>query len=397
MAPTTRPNSKLNTPVKNSTPAKDSSSTEGERTPTPSRKVPRCSKCQRPRAGHPRSGCPFTDNNTTDDDTATPVTNVTETLRSMIISKSDVLGASDDQETDADELDIVLAARPKARRSTSRRSLTGRPAPAEDFEIEDTKAVIRERRRSERAARKSPPKPVDLASLDSTSAELVSKLLIPRAEGTGEEAEKEAEGQQKLEKSVHWEDRAGNDGEGSSNGKRKDKKPRISMPCSFHDPSPYSSTASLQTEGATAPIDDKAAVIASISSQGSVTSVGSDLTPTAKPLSCTMSMEERHSFLEKLRQLSNVQVYVLNSADVNDIRPPKGLYTRLIPADDAHPEENILIVGKDEKETEKRYQMMKNEREASLRKDKRGSGGLKAATGGALVGAVAAFAGLAYT
>ncbi|EEB98722.1 hypothetical protein MPER_01721 [Moniliophthora perniciosa FA553] len=111
MAPNTRANSKPNTPVKDSTPA---SFTEGEGTPTPSRKAPRCSKCQRPRAGHPRSGCPFVDNNTADDDTTTPVTSVTETLRSMNISKSDVLGAIDEQETDAWRVDIILGVRPRA-------------------------------------------------------------------------------------------------------------------------------------------------------------------------------------------------------------------------------------------------------------------------------------------
>src|SRR5487761_1748469 len=33
-----------------------------ETTPTKSpRKVPHCTKCQRPRAGHPRQGCPYTE------------------------------------------------------------------------------------------------------------------------------------------------------------------------------------------------------------------------------------------------------------------------------------------------------------------------------------------------
>ncbi|KAK7049763.1 hypothetical protein VNI00_005794 [Paramarasmius palmivorus] len=389
MAPTTRAGSKPNT--RENTPVKASKLVAGEETPSPSRKAPRCSKCQRPRAGHPRSGCPFVDDETNED--TTPVSNVTETLKSMVISRSDITGTTNRTETDtSDDSDIIPANRSKARRSTGRRSLTARPAPEEDFEIEDTKAVIRERRRSERAARTSLSKPDDLASLDSASAEVVKNLLIPNLGDTDDET---VEGQ-KPGKTVHW-DRSLGEEQISSNGKTtKEKKLRIPMPCSFHDPSPYSSTASLRLEDASTAIDDKSAVAVSVSSQGSTTSVDSDSTPKARALSRTMSMEERQSFLDQLNRLVTVQQYQLSNADAKDIRPPKGLYTRLIPADEAHPEENILIVGQDETEVEKVYQTRKNEREANLRKDRRGSGGFRAVAGGALVGAVATFTGLAY-
>ncbi|KAF8231411.1 hypothetical protein L208DRAFT_996994, partial [Tricholoma matsutake] len=51
MAPSTLRSSAPNTPT-------DKSSDTSTVTP---RKVPQCSKCKRPKQGHPRSGCPYVD------------------------------------------------------------------------------------------------------------------------------------------------------------------------------------------------------------------------------------------------------------------------------------------------------------------------------------------------
>jgi hypothetical protein len=54
-------------------------------TPTKSpRKVPRCTKCQRPRAGHPRQGCPYTQSPRSGVQSA-PL-GITESMNSLAIS-----------------------------------------------------------------------------------------------------------------------------------------------------------------------------------------------------------------------------------------------------------------------------------------------------------------------
>ncbi|KAI0322493.1 hypothetical protein OF83DRAFT_1093551 [Amylostereum chailletii] len=75
MAPTTR-SSAPSTPTKNQA--------GGQTSPkSASRKIPHCTKCQRPRAGHPRQGCPFSTPSTPISD-AHP-SSITEALGSMHI------------------------------------------------------------------------------------------------------------------------------------------------------------------------------------------------------------------------------------------------------------------------------------------------------------------------
>jgi hypothetical protein len=53
-------------------------------TPTKSpRKVPHCTKCQRPRAGHPRQGCPF---NESPHSGIQPTLDITQSMDSLVIS-----------------------------------------------------------------------------------------------------------------------------------------------------------------------------------------------------------------------------------------------------------------------------------------------------------------------
>ncbi|KAH9977669.1 hypothetical protein BGW80DRAFT_1283608 [Lactifluus volemus] len=53
-------------------------------TPTKSpRKVPHCSKCQRPRAGHPRQGCPYTESPRSG---IQPTLDITQSMDSLVIS-----------------------------------------------------------------------------------------------------------------------------------------------------------------------------------------------------------------------------------------------------------------------------------------------------------------------
>lgn len=53
----------------------------------PSRRAPHCSKCHRPRAGHPRKGCPYV-SSTTSDAAQTQEFDLSRTLQSMTISES---------------------------------------------------------------------------------------------------------------------------------------------------------------------------------------------------------------------------------------------------------------------------------------------------------------------
>ncbi|KAG7097406.1 hypothetical protein E1B28_004756 [Marasmius oreades] len=357
MSPTTT-RSNQNTPTKSALRATPKATVVEESSPkvTP-RKAPHCHKCQKPMRGHPKGACSSRDSPTAE--------HIINSINSLDITKGP---------QDAEDEDVVPVTHKKTR-STGRRSLTPRTLPAEeDTEPEDTKAVIRERRRSERAAKQAIPRAESLGSLDSNSVELL-KHLLPE-----EEPEKE-------KKVVHWKDEAtSSHGSTSTNGRVKME--RAIMPCSLDPPSPWSSFSSVVAS------QDDHDVASSASSEGLLDSHSRAAGKPPKPLQRSMSMEERHQFLKRLEGLSSAQAYMIPEADSDDLQAPKGLFTKSLPAGVAHPGQNILIVGKDEKDTQDLYERLKEEQATSG--SRRRSGGLTMAAGGVVVGAVATFAGLAY-
>ncbi|KAK1224506.1 hypothetical protein PQX77_012585 [Marasmius sp. AFHP31] len=365
MAPTTRTLSNTSTPTK--TPTKPSkAATEDGGTPkvTP-RKIPHCHTCGQPMRGHTRKGgCPTSSDSPT---------NAEKRVDNSMLDSFQSLDIAEHAEED----DAPTTPRKAGRKSAGRRSLTPRELQ-DGGEPEDTKAVIRERRKSERAARQTVSHAESLASLDSYSAELVANLL--QAEDS---SDNELPGG--TQKTVHWDE--GIPASNSSNGtERKVKKERIPMPCSFNPPSPYSSFAE-SSAGSRSSIGS-----ARLGNGATSSDVGRGET---KPLDRTMSMEARALYLDKLEGKATAQFFMVSDAEVADVQDqvPKGLFIRTLPAGAGNPGQNIIVVGRNEGDVEKLYQSLKKDGEPTRRR----SSGFGMAASGAVVGAVATFAGLAYT
>ncbi|KAJ3929363.1 MAG: hypothetical protein NXY57DRAFT_1017100 [Lentinula lateritia] len=360
MAPSTRARSANNTPVK----GQDTFASELDTIATPTRKVPHCSKCKRPRAGHPRSGCPFvtpTDENGSDRSS----TNLTDALGSMTL---------DGQETPPPKTPA---------RRTGRRSL-GPASPSVPVEFEDTKQVIRERRRSEKATTLAHSQ-----TLQSLSDSDLEALLLPADTDVSDDG-KGGEAGEEDRNIVHWKDRIGMLSAGG------DIPTRAIMPGTLVTPSPWSSFASIPEENKDGIFRTRPPSNASSSSTEtiSVEVVSPSSTTAPRPLSRTMSMEERAGFIAHLEELSSAKAYVLSRADLIELRgrAPKGLYTRFLMDEEAG--RNVLVVGRDEVDTERLYQTLDAEKQQAMYATRGVS--MKSAAGGAVVGAVATFTGLAF-
>ncbi|KAG6910811.1 hypothetical protein DXG01_007700 [Tephrocybe rancida] len=303
------------------------------------RKAPVCSKCKRPRAGHPRSGCPYADSPTTGPQQA-PVTAANG--KSLV----DALGSMQLQ------------------------------SPARDRD-DETRATIRQRRRSSYVTALAPAQSV--LSLDIESQEIVESLLQPGM------FDKSFDGEGTLDvagKVVKWQDAL---------TPTRPKRPRVKMPGSMSSPSPYSSQESIKPEEAptASPID--------LSIEDDVTSPLESETSTshsprtAQPLARSMSIEQRETFLSSLTHSSAATVYLVPRDSIHNIHADAvkvGFYTRIILGKDISDPHGLLVVGQDEGAVKRLYEQVEVERKKSS--------GLRAAAGGAVVGAVGAFAGLAF-
>ncbi|KAJ3854926.1 hypothetical protein EV368DRAFT_35801 [Lentinula lateritia] len=334
MAPSMRARSANNTPVK----GQDTFASEIDTLATPTRKVPHCSKCKRPRAGHPRSGCPFvtpTDENGSDRSS----TNLSDALGSITL---------DGQET-------------PPRKTPARRA-------------------GRQRRRSEKATALAHSQ-----TLQSLSDSDLEALLLPAGRDVSDD-EKGGE----TEEEDHWNDRI----EMLSAGGNIPT--RAIMPGTLVTPSPWSSFASIPEENKHGIVQTSSPSNASFSSTEtiSVEIVSPSSTTAPRPLARTMSMEERAGFIAHLEELSSAKAYVLSRADLTELRgrAPKGLYTRFLMDEEAG--RNVLVVGRDELDTERLYQTLDAEKQQTMYATRGVS--MKSAAGGAVVGAVATFTGLAF-
>ncbi|KAE9404917.1 hypothetical protein BT96DRAFT_916579 [Gymnopus androsaceus JB14] len=277
----------------NNTPAKSAAVSELDTLVTPTRKAPHCTKCNRPRAGHPRSGCPFV----ADDENA-------DTNSSNI---ADALGS----------LTITGGTEPKTPTQRKGRRSLGVTTPSVPVEFEDMKKVLRERRRSEKTAALVPSQTLD--SLPDSELEM---LLIP-GEKDGVGADDRQETNRKGE--VHWKDRLEMLSTGGTITTKEIGKPRAVMPGTLI--TPWSSLASVP--------DDQKPVISSSSSSASIPStdtiisievVSPSSTSTPRPLARTMSMEERAGFMNHLEELSTAKAYMVSNADLAVLKEqtPKG-------------------------------------------------------------------------
>ncbi|RDB20152.1 hypothetical protein Hypma_012915 [Hypsizygus marmoreus] len=326
-----------NTPTARSTGGNDPS------TLTP-RKTPTCTKCKRPRAGHPRSGCPYVDSPSKDNN----VSNATAGEKNL----TDALGSM------------------QLRSPTRERD-------------EETKAFIRNRRRSSHQVAPTQT----LLSLSSESQEIVERLLQPGMFDDDTDEDNNAgssEGKTKT-KVVQWQ-------ETLLAATPAKPKPRVKMPGSLSTPSPDSSHGSADLSANKKKKEASPALEVSTSA-----AVERDATPPParhpQPLARSMSVEQRDLFISTLTQSSDATVYMVPAHDIHDIHAHAsriGFHARIVPKHDDRDSQALLVLGHNEAAVKRLFKKVEAQR-------KKSSPGFSAAAGGAVVGAVGAWAGLAFT
>ncbi|KAA1466564.1 hypothetical protein DENSPDRAFT_831417 [Dentipellis sp. KUC8613] len=292
------------------------------------RKVPHCTKCHRPRAGHPRQGCPYVDA-----DSPPPATQPNEAA-----TISDALGSLHIEQD-----------------RTPARAAPGTPTPLRRKPLGDT-----------------------LDSLTTNSSAIVHKLLEPGImnDDSGDEdiGARIAQWQQKVER---------------PKAEIRKKEGRI-MPGTLLTPR----NSLLPTEPASSQEQHPAHEVTK-------TDVEEEELPRTRhstPLVRTMSMEERSAFLDGLAEISKAPpaaVYIVPLADLPMMEASAtkvGFPARsLTPSKKKSEADGLLIVGSDASAVQKLY-----ERLALDIKNGKGMRTINAAAGGAVVGAVATFTGLAF-
>ncbi|KAH7931182.1 hypothetical protein BV22DRAFT_1027413 [Leucogyrophana mollusca] len=316
------------------TPSKNTN-TSGLPTPTSTpRRAPHCRTCGQPRAGHPRSGCP----------------NV----------ESPAAPAEDYDSQLTDELESLRIVQP--------REGSASPSSARDAKAKSNRRL---------SVRFAVAPQESLASLSTSASEMVTKLLEPGMMGS-DASEDDKEGILRWQKSLIP---AASDTKPSSTLSRR-------MPGTLRTPTP--SLASTQP----------------LSSQESSFDTNKtvwleDLIPKAtrgpKPLGRTMSVEERSEFIGNLTKTSDVAPAMLFSVDTSELENVQqgarkvGFHVHALPGEQEG--QTWLILGRDPKAVEFLALRFKEE----TKKKKQSAGTMRAAAGGALVGAVATWTGLAFS
>jgi hypothetical protein len=245
---------------------------------------------------------------------------------------------------------------------------------------EDTKAEIRNRRRSSvRPANLAPAE--SLMSLSSNSQEIVDRLLQPGMFDNDTDDDGTAVDKKGKTKIVKWQDTiiatSGN------------PKTRVKMPGALSSPSPYSSTASVKKPNNA---DTSKSLLSTINPNESDILTNTPRHP--QPLIRSMSLEQREDFVSNLRTASDATVYIVPSADIRDIQTSAvklGFHAKIIVSADDKDPEALLVLGGEEKSVQTLFNRVEKESK------KPSAGRLRVAAGGAVVGAVGAWAGLAFS
>lgn len=329
MAPTLR-STTLGTPTSISASSSVKSTRGNENgTPSPSpRKPPTCTKCKRPRAGHPRSGCPFVDSPSSDHRAKTPPAFIANSI-------VDALGSMQ----------------------------LGSPSPSPFRERdEETRAAIRSRRQS---ARQVVPSDT-LLSLSSSSQDIVEQLLRPGLLDDDDGSE--------TPRVINWQVTPS-----------KSKPTKAKMPGSLFERSLDLSQATVQNS------EDKQELQVPTPSTLSSPSAAQRQSPST--LVRTMSLKERDTFLSTLSNSSGATVYVVPANDVHNLQASAikiGFHARAVVNKDKTDPQALLVLGPDEKAVRRLFEKVEVERK------KVPTGRFGALAGGAMVGAVGAWAGLAF-
>jgi len=230
-----------------------------------------------------------------------------------------------------------------------------------------------ERRNRRRSSLQPPPPGESLASLSTNSSAIVAGMLQHGL--FGEDGDEEG-GTGKNGKSE--------EGSDSKLGTRT-AAPQVIMPCSFYPPSAASSQATVMQDFEAS--DDFEGF-----EDGVFPRVVS-ATARPRPLTRTMTMEQRDEFINSLNQASKATVHCLPNDDIWTLQNEAskiGLHSRIVTLSD---EDGLLVLGRDEKDVKELYRKVKQQNRAGAGS---GGSGLRAAAGGAVVGAAATFAGLAF-
>ena len=358
MAPTLRSSSAQNSPT-----AGGMTSTNHSPTTTP-RKTPQCSKCKRPRAGHPRSGCPFVDSPSSETKTQDkPETHLTDALVSMSLLS---------------------------------------PAP---IESKEDKVFIRSRRLS------AQPELVpsdSLLSLSTNSGEIVARLIRPGIFDDTNEGDKG-----KVSKVVRWQETIATSSASLYTPSKLKTPARSPMPGSLFPPTPESSFASARTSD----VEEISAVIRQSNitfanpSAADDTSAHSTSTIEQRPLPLarSMSASEREIFMSKFNTEAKATLCVFDKTGIAAMYAKAVTLHKFVVQvmnEDKNDSQALLIVGQDEEavhtllrqvEAENRkakatFKEVQNHPKPESRSSKLGM-----AAGGVVVGAVGAWAGLAFS
>ncbi|KAK2465979.1 hypothetical protein APHAL10511_001620 [Amanita phalloides] len=301
---------------------------------TPTRKAPHCRKCKRPKVGHPRSGCPYVNNNNdpapTREATAEPTNLIAHALSSLHITPS-----LDNDITDKENAEPRSLQHNNLRRTGARLSLS--TTAGEVFE------------RLRRSDQNQPPLP-DAARRHSKTAR-IEAWQCSVAAAIASESDTDSSGQVSRESTQEVL---------SSNPSLKCSPPSIRRSCSLVP-----------------------------SRSGSASS---------RRLVRSMSMEEREAFLESLTRASGAIVYVVPKADIFDVRASAvklGFRTRIVMnEEDKDDLQALLILARDEDVVEwLTGRIEKEDKEATMAM----KCGFGLVAGGAVIGVVGTWAGLAFS
>lgn len=353
MAPVLR---SIKSPTKPASSGGNSPATTPTSTP---RKAPQCAQCGRPRAGHPRQGCPYAAA-TAKDSRPPEEANITDALGSMKIQTS-----------------------PPPRDT---------PDTTDPWELEDFKDAVRQRRRRESAQKAAIVPSESIASISTSSSEILNMLVHDI--DAGDEDDKF------MKKVVKWQDVL-------STPKAKPRKSRTkerTMPCTFPGTAPSVASVVPHPTVTEPPVTPKPEETKEpVLDSSAVDEVPPSPTPSPKPLTRSMSSLQRNSFIDSLNtRYKQTTAYLLPKSDITEIEAAAlkhGLHTRRVTSVESENEEQVLVVGQDPADTQKFYATIEGQAKllADNAADERRSSGLKAVAGAAVVGAVATFTGLAFS
>ena len=350
------------------TPAKPRVSTGSTGLSTPGstpRRAPHCTKCGRPRAGHPRSGCPYATQSNPPSPCATK-------------SASVAIPAPTADEGIAEELSSLRIAN-----------------PTEERKPESDQPDHGKRRLSVRFALV----PAEtLASLCTTDSELVEGLLVPGmvSDSCAEEDHDAVLRWRKTLLDVDSPSPESPERVVTTIGETKQSvqvtTPRLSrrMPCTLDTP-----TASLTV---TEPLSD-ANVDSSINMNDTIFLLPDPDVKKSRPLRRTMSVEQRSLLLDRLNHSKDAVATLISIAkgEVDNVRKDAkqvGFIVRVLSCGEED-DQRWIILGTDAQAMdllERRFS-----EEDQKRKKAQGGGKFRAVAGGALLGAVATWTGLAFS